>query len=41
MFEVTKKVLFALLMLYFVIAAYHNVRTEVRYWLGYTTCSEK
>ncbi len=41
MFETVKKILFVLLMVYFGIAAYHNVKTEVRYWLGYTTCTEK
>lgn len=35
MFENVKKFLFVLLLAYFAIAAYHNVRAEVRNWLGY------
>jgi hypothetical protein len=39
MFETTKKVLWGLLIAYFFIAAYHNVRAEVREWAGYETCN--
>lgn len=33
-----KRIGIALLVAYFGIAAYSNVKSEVRYWLGYPTC---